>query len=390
MGLPLEKNIARHPAWKLSSDRTEAWLTRTGGHLGPVRFRLNGRTIEPFALAPWTGEKFTPPLPPLLRILGGDFFCLPFGGNATPHGREIHPLHGETAQGAWKLLSHDGANHGTWVLRPKVRPGRVLKKIWLVPRQTAIYQRHEIHGMRGPISLGHHANLQFPNDEGSGRISTSPFSVGQVYPGAFENPAQGGYSALKPGARFTALARVPLATGGTADLSHYPARRGFTDLVMLISRSAGPFAWTAVTFPRQRYVWFALKNPRVLRHTILWLSNGGRHYAPWNGRHVSMMGLEEVTSYFHEGLAESVCPNALNRQGIPTSLVLRPDRPTVIDYIMAVAQIPAGFDEVRTIRPDREGVALTSVSGKKAVARVDLDFLTGSEPAPWLASPPRT
>jgi hypothetical protein len=257
----------------------------------------------------------------------------------------------------------------------------VIKKIWLLPGQTAVYQRHEIRGMSGPVNPGHHAILQFPHEEGSGRISTSGFSFGQVYPGAFEKPALGGYSALKPGARFTSLAKVPLAAGGTTDLASYPARRGFTDLVLMASRQEGPFAWTAVTFPRERYVWFALKDPRVLRQTIFWISNGGRHYAPWNGRHLSAIGLEEVTSYFHKGLAESARPNSLSRRGIPTYLSLRPDETMVINYIMAVAEIPAGFDEVRTIQPGGPGVILTSVSGRKVRAPLCLDFLQGALPA---------
>ena len=78
---------------------------------------------------------------------------------------------------------------------------------------------------------------------------------------------------------------------------------------MLASNTDDPFAWTAVAFSKQRFVWFALKNPRVLHSTILWFSNGGRHYGPWNGRHVTVMGLEEVTANFHYGLAESVQAN---------------------------------------------------------------------------------
>src|SRR5271168_5644663 len=88
--IPRGKSLGRE-AWKLSSDCVEAWVTRTGGHLGPVKFRLGRRQIEPLSIAPWIGEKFTPPLPPLLRVLGGDFFCMPFGGNATRHGKEVHP-----------------------------------------------------------------------------------------------------------------------------------------------------------------------------------------------------------------------------------------------------------------------------------------------------------
>jgi cobalt/nickel transport system permease protein len=41
----------------------------------------------------------------VLRVLRGDFFCLPFGGNATAWHGEKHPLHGETANREWRLES---------------------------------------------------------------------------------------------------------------------------------------------------------------------------------------------------------------------------------------------------------------------------------------------
>jgi hypothetical protein len=138
-----------------------------------------------------------------------------------------------------------------------------------------------------------------------------------------------------------------------------------------------PFAWTAVTFPRERYVWFALKDPRVLRGTIFWLSNGGRHYPPWNGRHVNVLGLEEVTSYFHFGMAESARKNPLSKRGFATCVSLDPRKPLVVTYIMGVAKIPVGFDRVASIKAARGGhaVLLESDSGKQVEAAVELDFL---------------
>ena len=76
--------------------------------------------------------------------------------------------------------------------------------------------------------------LKFPDAPGSGRISTSRLRHGQVAPLPLEDPAKRGYSALRPGAAFRRLDRVPAAAGGTTDVSRYPARRGFEDLVMLV------------------------------------------------------------------------------------------------------------------------------------------------------------
>ena len=168
-----------------------------------------------------------------------------------------------------------------------------------------------------------------------------------------------------------------MLNGETADVSRFPARRGYDDLVMLSADPKLPFAWTAVTFPRERYVYFALRDPRMLRHTILWISNGGRHYAPWNGRHTSVMGIEDTTSYFHYGLAESAKPNPLSRRGIPTTIKLSARSPVAINYVVGIAAVPAGFDRVRSIRAMNGGIELVADSGKRASAPLDLQFLNG-------------
>jgi hypothetical protein len=229
--------------------------------------------------------------------------------------------------------------------------------------------------MSGPMNVGHHAMLKFPDAPGSGRIATSRFRIGQVFPFAFEAPAEGGYSILKPGAEFRRLDRVPTVTGERADLTRFPARRGFEDLVQILSDPRSRVAWTAVTFPKQRYTWFALKDPAVLSGTIFWISNGGRHYAPWNGRHVNVIGFEEVTSYFHLGLAESARRNPFSDQGFPTVHRLSRRKPLTVNYITAAVPTPARFDRVARIRTDDDQVILESKSGQRVRAPLDVSFL---------------
>ena len=195
-----------------------------------------------------------------------------------------------------------------------------------------------------------------------------------MLPAPFENPAQGGYSCLRPGAVFRDLRRVPRVGGGCADLTRYPAREGFEDLVLLATRPSRPVAWTAVAFPREGYLWFALKDPALLASTVLWHSNGGRHYPPWNGRHRRVLGLEEVTAFFHLGLAASARPNSLSRRGVPTTLALRADRPLRIPYVMGVTAIPRGFDAVRRVRFGRDHLVFIAASGKTARQAIDWSF----------------
>jgi hypothetical protein len=87
------------------------------------------------------------------------------------------------------------------------------------------------------------------------------------------------------------------------------------------------------------------------------------------------MGIEDVTGYFHYGLAESAKPNPLSRRGIPTVLQLNPKRPVMIPYIMGVAEIRSGFDRVKEIRKSGEGIEFVAASGKRATCAVEVDFL---------------
>jgi hypothetical protein len=366
------------PSWRFASDRVEAFVTRRGGHVAPVRFRLSQGVFEPFSVAPWAREKPDRKLPSLLQVLRGDFFCAPFGGNDTAFRGEHHVPHGEPANAVWRFKSLKKNREATELhlsLKTKTRPGRIDKFLRLRSGETALYCRHIISGMAGRMNLGHHAMLKCPDRPRSGTISTSTIKFAQVYPGLFEKPERKGYSILKPGAKFSRLDRVPRTDGGVADLSRYPERRGFEDLVMLVHEARRDFAWTAATFAQERRVWFSLKDPRVLRSTIFWISNGGRHEAPWSGRHINVLGLEDVTSYFHCGLAESARPNPVNRLGFPTSLSLHPKKPLVVNYIMAVAEIPRGFDRVKAIQPGRDEVTLVSGSRKRVTVPIDTSFL---------------
>ncbi|MGH7958782.1 MAG: hypothetical protein ACREH8_17490 [Opitutaceae bacterium] len=377
MSAPTLHTVHGQPSWSFRSSHVHANLTRLGGHLGPVSFRLAHRLVSPFSVAPWAEENLAPDTPTLLRALRGDFFCAPFGGNGTQWRGESHPPHGETANATWRLAAFERTAERLTLhanLRTSVRKGQVDKFITLVEGHAAIYQRHVITGS-GPMSIGHHAMLKFPETPASGVVSTSRFAAAQVFPDFFETPENRGYQSLKPGAAFRSLERVPLLNGDTTDVSRFPARRGYEDLVMLTADERLPFAWNAVTFARERHVYFALRDPRALRHTILWLSNGGRHYPPWNSRHTGVMGIEDTTSYFHHGLAESAKPNALNRRGIPTTITLSPRVPVAINYIVGVAAIPAGFDRVKSIRAADDGIEFIADGGKRATTPLDLGFL---------------
>lgn len=371
------RTIKGAASWRFATKTVEAFVTRAGGHLAPVTFDTGAGKIQPYAIAPWGTEVVARGTSRVLRALRGDFFCMPFGENLKAWRGERHPPHGETACGIWrkaKLRSFPEGVEFSVQMRTKQRPGLVIKTIWLREKETNVYCEHKLLGFRGPMCMGHHAMLKFPPEEGCGHISIGPWCKGQVCPVPFESPARGGYSSLRTGARFADLRRVPLAAGGDADLSRYPARAGFEDLVMVSARPGVRLAWTAVAFPRRRYLWFSVKDPGTLASTILWHSNGGRHYAPWAGRHRQVLGLEEVTGNFHFGLAASASARGASRGTVPTVLQLKRKRPLMVRYIMGVVEIPVGFDSVRTVRLRDKELVFTATSGATISHAVDLRF----------------
>ena len=377
---PSEKTRAAHsqPSWILATPQVELALTQLGGHMAPVTFfRDSKQPVQPYHISPWQGEKHAYPVPVLVP-LRGDFFCLPFGGNGDAVNGEKHPPHGETAGSPWKHVATKKTGDVTTLtvaLETKVRAGKVTKELSLVDGQNVIYSRHLIEGFAGKTPLGHHATLAMPEKDGAFRIATSPFKFGMVAPGLFSDPKQAEYQALQIGARFTDLHKVPVAWKGApdADLASLPARKGHADLFMLFNEPTGP-AWVTATRGDEGWVWFALKDPAVLNGTLFWLENHGRHGLPWFGRN-NCVGIEDITGHWADGLAASVNPNLLTKEGIPTAIELSATRPTAVNYIQGVVRVPAGFVEVKTIEFAPGQVTFVSTTGQRVTAPVRHEFL---------------
>lgn len=356
-------------SFHLATPELDLHVTARAGHMAPVVFHLPGRDVSPYSLSPWLPSEY-PDLPPLLSVLRGDFLCLPFGGQTAG------PPHGDPANSGWSLVSQ--SPHSLVLSMHAADSGAMITKTLSIrPGHHAVYAEHRISGLDGDFNYGTHPVLDLSGlPEASARVSVSPFRWASVFPGFFSDPANGETQALKGGAVFTDLAEVPLAGGGTTDLTRYPARRGNDDLVMMVNEPATPaqpFAWSAVVF--DGYLWFALKNPADFPATLFWISNGGRSAAPWNDRHVGRLGVEEVCSYFSHGVDESR-KNPLAALGIPTTRRFRAGETVPLRVIHAIAPVPENFGKVARICPSGpNSVAITSDCGKEITVSIDWEFV---------------
>ncbi|MFO1483279.1 MAG: hypothetical protein U1F71_07900 [Verrucomicrobiaceae bacterium] len=373
-----EKTIHSQPSWVIRTPQIELAVTQTGAHMAPVTFyRDSAKPVRPYHISPWQDEGLKHDVP-VLAPLRGDWFCMPFGGNSTAFNGEQHPPHGEVAGSAWQLVeSQSSGERATLKLAidTKVRKGRVTKELTLLDGQNVIYSSDTIEGFTGPAPLGHHATLAMPDAEGVARIAHSPIQFGMTNPTLFSDPAKGEYQSFAIGARFNSLTQVPLRfkDAPDADVTRLPARRGFADLLQIIYEPA-EVAWLTVTRVDEGFLWFSLKDPSVLRSTVFWIENHGRHGAPWNGRN-NCLGLEDVTAHFADGLPASAQPNVLTKAGVKTAIELTADHPTVIRYIQGVVKVPAGFEQVKTLRFGPGQVIFVSTNDVEVAAPVKHEFL---------------
>lgn len=347
--------VCGQASFELATPAMRAAITRFGAMLGPVTFLADERApIQPYSVAPWVTEPPQSGVPPLLSALRGDFMCSAFGDNTDAFDGRVIPPHGDTANGEWNLVYRRENERGAALRLAMDMPtqgGRCTGTTVLLDRHTFVYQRHDFDGVSGPINPGHHAMLRCPPRAGSALLSFSPLAFACASPPRAALPDESSRARLRPGAFSANPAMMPCADGTTMDATSFPSRDGVDDVLILCAGPARELAWSAATFPGEGYAWLSLRNRAQLPSTLLWLSNGGRAEPPWNGRHVGVVGIEDIMGYFASGLAESARDNMLSAHGVPTCVHVSARDTLRIPYIQGVVRIPPGFDRVAEVEP---------------------------------------
>jgi len=230
--------------------------------------------------------------------------------------------------------------------------------------------------MSGPMPLGHHVMVKIPDYPNSAFYSCSPFSYAQVAVREVELPENKGYSRLKTAEIVNDLKRVPNIFGGYDNMTVYPSAKGYEDVISVASTPENKIAWNVMVFPKEKYLFFTLRDPNILRSTMLWISNGGRYYAPWNGRHTNVLGIEDYTGFYHYGLADAVGENVHNQKGIRTVVELSETSPLAVNYIFGIAEIPENFGRVVNINFDADKMAFYDEASNSVSIDIDLGFLS--------------
>jgi hypothetical protein len=339
-----------------------------GGFLRDLCVTDQGRRIAPLHTAPWvlSGERIEGIALHLAR-LAGDFFCAPFAAAEGASG-----MHGWTANGHWTIQDQGGAGGGLRaVLDHRAFGATVLKDLTLQDDHPFVYQRHIFVGGQGTVPAANHAMLSLP---GGATLRFSPKRWFETSPAPPETDPVRGRSALAYPARSTDPARFPLAAGGTADLTRYPWITGHEDFAAGIEAPGHALGWTAVTRHGEGDLYLSLRRAQDLPMTMFWHSDAGRDYAPWNGRHVHVLGVEEGAAPDLLGIGATETPDPLAAAGQARGLALAPFSTTEVRHVIGAVAWPEA-EPVLSITPGPDHLTVTGERGTRRTLPFATSFL---------------
>ncbi|MEM7491063.1 MAG: hypothetical protein AAF390_18265, partial [Pseudomonadota bacterium] len=224
-------------------------------------------------------------IPLVERRLAGTFACLPFGRDDVDGG----PPHGTTAQAPWRILRRSAGALTAATATPR---GTVSVTLSLRDDHPVLYQSHHL-DLTAPATFAHHPMVQSVR-----AIAHSPARAVHTFP-TQEAP---GTERWPPDRRRPALPPLPEGEG--------------TDFATIVS--APGLGWTAAM--RATDTLLFLRPAAILPVTNVWLWNGGRSHAPWNGRALDVCGIEDAICAGASGFAAALGDNRIAADGVPTAL----------------------------------------------------------------------
>ena len=337
------------------------------GNLLRLEFQDGDRRLSPLTTAPWVGqadEVLPEGLAPVEQWLSGDFLCAPFATSDV----EPAPPHGWSANSEWTVTESDSSRIVAELDRTIM--GAHLKKVLqLTDSAPLLLQEHYISGGSGGLTLAHHPMVRI---RGRGRFSCSPKQLALTP----EKPLDEGRNRLQCSISTSDMERIPASNGETVSLADVPIGDAHEDFVTLIEANGCTLGWSAVVRFEEDDVVFFLKDPALLPVTMLWHSNGGRDYAPWNGRHRGVLGIEDGCTAGAASHKAALEPNPVSATGVPTALSLHPTTKHRIPHVIGTIARPGDWSSVLDIRLADNALILTGDTGKERHLPFPSDFFT--------------
>lgn len=305
--------------YRVEKGSVAAQIQLFGAMVSP-EFVLDGRLVQPFYRAPW--DDFA--ADPLLAHLQGDFACVPFGIGPSamdgfpPPWDELEPgpdarAHGYPANSVWEPVTV-GPDWAELLLElPEPEPVESIRRIIRCEQPWVSIAEEFTVRQDVSLPLGLHPMFRLPSEAGGARLRLPGCRTLVTFPVATDSS-----SVLLPATEFGDAAGAPLREGGVLDLTSLPLPVATEELVLMVEVAEPRVALENLV---EGYRILLEWESDYLSHCLLWISNRGRNFPPWNGRNLCL-GVEPVTSAFDLGTQISTAVNPLAAQGIRTAVPL--------------------------------------------------------------------
>ncbi len=326
-------------SWKYGSLEVQT----TGCMIGPVFFKTeNGKEIQPFHIAPWGDEQQTQELEPILKRSRGEWPCVPFGA-----ARKIDQLRPDWERCKWETsedMPHGPSSNMEWKLKEQTKElltfileypaNHDVKSLTRIIKPdangTAIDFELQVEVRRNTkMPIGLHPTFRLSPTPLKCRLQPSKYKFGITFPGNFE---PGSYL-LEPNALFASLNSIPAADHTQIDLSRLPLPQNCENLVQLCGIEGSFELINNEELYTMKLEW----NKEHYPSCILWMSNRGRSYYPWNSRNLCL-GIEPVNAAFDLGNHVSLAENPIHKKGISTAMEFRAGEIWKTNYRMSLRQ----------------------------------------------------
>lgn len=306
--------------------RLTASLSLMGGMLTQLNYHpTTSLSIPVLYQAPWLKQTFPEEaFPPLLHHLAGEWVGVPFGG--VTHDDSLffaNAPHGLPANQQWQLEQINSKSIRLRFDYPQDYPlRRLVRTITLTDNGDVEFSLSiEVH-YNCTIPVGLHPIFPVGGAVGKLQVQINGDYQGITYP----KPVEPRISQLAIGQIFTDLSQVPTIDHQTINLSRLPLAIATEEIVQILSLQQG----ITLFYPQSKLKVTLTWDTQALPSCLLWISNGGRYDAPWNGDNYCL-GVEPVASAWDLG-PSSLTDNPISQQRIPSALTLQADQIRTIHY----------------------------------------------------------
>ncbi len=319
--------------FELTKGKNKIMVSEGGGMVSGT-FDIEGELVSPFYCHPWNEDEADEGI---LKWLQGDFVCVPFG---------IHPrqkIDGYEAEVKCKQPAHGLSSNTKWNVKclndhiemnikyNSCEIDKIQRKVMFLQGCNGIEFNNTIYANIDtfmPVAI--HPVFRLNEKRGSMKLIVPECETIATYPIKLDKSSR-----VKPNIFTNDLSKVPLEDGEEVDLTSLPLADDVEEIVMLCGLKDNRII---LENHEENYRVIVEVDLACFSNCVLWFSNRGRTFTPWNGRNLCL-GIEPSTAAFDFGSDISCADNLLKKKGFKTAMKICADSAFKIDYKIFVERL---------------------------------------------------